>query len=83
MKKLYHIGEYAIGGTLEVQILSDAVKVIVKKYKTNKKIDDYVTNDFYKLNSYLNEVTSCYYADQILEWIDNNSKIFERKSYVF
>jgi len=70
MNKTYHIGEYAKGGTISVSVDS-SINLQAKEYKTNKVILEYNTTDTNDAYMKLLDWTSCYYADEILDDINN------------
>jgi len=67
--KVYRIGEYAIGGIIQVtERASEFIKtyqVQCKDWDTKEIIYD-KTCTFVELDSILNDLTSCYYADRII-----------------
>ena len=73
--KQFKIGEYAIGGIIKVIIYDNIVSIDALDYVTKKPIpfikESFNKSDKYKIDSYLNELTTCYYSDKILEFIYN------------
>lgn len=73
--KQFKIGEYAIGGIIKVIIYDNIVSIDALDYTTKKSIpfikESFNLNDKHKIDSYLNELTSCYYSNKILEYIYN------------
>lgn len=78
-RKTFKIGEYAVGG--KIQIAYDNKQVIVRAlgYKSNEIVSEQIfsnTNEVYWLISdYLNELTSSYWAGVILEYIVANTNV--------
>lgn len=78
-RKTFKIGEYAVGG--KIQIAYDKKQVIVRAlgYKSNEIVSERIfsnTNEVYWLISdYLNELTSSYWASVILEYIVANTNV--------
>ena len=75
--KTFKIGEYAIGGIIQVRITENVIKIDALDWTTKEKImgrefNAEVLNEDYEVIDYLNELTSSYYADQILEFIKKN-----------
>lgn len=71
MTKQFKIGEYAIGGIIKVSKVKDSVTIQALDWNTKKTIR---SNFFYlheqdRIDEYLNELTSCYYADKLLDYI--------------
>jgi hypothetical protein len=76
MKKQFKIGEYALGGIIEVIVKKDTVIIDALDYNTKKSIpfskaqfDIKYKNE---IDCYLNNLTTCYYSDKILEYIYKN-----------
>ena len=72
--KTFKIGEYAMGGIIQVKVTGKIIQVFVKEWDTNEVLrtgttsteDDGVER---KLSDFLNDVTSHYYAEQVMKWI--------------
>ena len=75
MKKTFKIGEYAIGGIIAVEINGGAVTISAKDWDTKNTImsESYSTDRLFEAEMYLNELTSCYYADKVMNFIKSNS----------
>lgn len=72
--KTFKIGEYAIGGIIEVLIREDLIVISAKDWKTKnfvkgQSFDPKSPDLLMKIDEYLNELTSSYYAEQILNYI--------------
>jgi len=78
-RKTFKIGEYAVGG--KIQIAYDKKQVIVRAlgYKSNEIVSERIfsnTNEVYwVINDYLNELTSSYWAGVILEYVVANTNV--------
>jgi hypothetical protein len=74
MKKQFKLGENAIGGIISINKTKTAVKIETLDYHDKHIIltANYDINEKYEINNYLNELTSCYYADKITEFIFKN-----------
>lgn len=82
--KTFKIGEYAIGGIIRVEIKGKVILVkALDYYSKNEVMSGSVLSDEYdakrKLSNFLHELTSSYYANKIMEWIENKVEI--RKPY--
>lgn len=72
--KTFKIGEYAIGGIIQVRTTSDTINIDALDWNSNQKIMGRefrvkamnVTNE---IDSYLNELTSSYYAEKVFDFI--------------
>lgn len=72
--KTFKIGEYAIGGIIQVRTTSDTINIDALDWNSKQKImgrefqvrSMNVTNE---IDNYLNELTSSYYADKVFDFI--------------
>lgn len=73
--KQFKIGEYCMGGIIQVNIQNSIVLISALDYSTKQIImsRNFNINDRGGIDEYLNDLTSCYYADNVLNYI--NSKI--------
>lgn len=78
--KRFRIGEYAIGGIIEARVTDEdpdyeviEVKALEWEDETKVVMSDWADTDHIKwynqIRNTLNEMTSSYHADQIMEWI--------------
>jgi hypothetical protein len=72
MQKTFRIGEYALGGIIKVIVDKNArIKIENRdwddKSLVQSEIFDFVDKN--KVEMYLEEVTSSYYADKVMNWI--------------
>jgi len=75
-KKQFKIGEYAIGGIISVDITGKVIQVKALDYFTKEVVSsgtELSTDEGsrWKLDEYLNDLTSYYHAEKILEWIES------------
>ena len=78
-KKTFKIGEYAIGGIIQVCTTSDTINIDALDWSTKEKImgREFRINMYdveYEIFKYLNELTSSYYADKVTDFIKENVK---------
>ena len=72
MQKTFRIGEYALGGIIKVIVDGNArIKIENRdwddKSLVQSEIFDFV--DKFKVQMYLEDVTSSYYAEKVMNWI--------------
>ena len=73
-KKTFKIGEYAVGGIITAEVVGKVILIKALDYNTKEEVSTgSVMSDErqaqWKLDSYLNELTSSYYASKVLDWI--------------
>jgi hypothetical protein len=73
-KKTWKIGEYAVGGIIEAMVNSEGNMVGIRnaEYKTGATISKQLFRwplDKSRLEMYLNDLTTSYYADKIIQWL--------------
>jgi hypothetical protein len=78
--KSFKIGEYAVGGIIRVDITGKVIQIKALDYFTKKEVSTGSTlatdpDVEGKIDDYLNELTSCYNAEKIMEWIKSKIKI--------
>lgn len=77
--KQFKIGEYAIGGIIKVDVRSTLVTIkALDYYSKNVVLEKTFNNDensYWNMNDFLNELTSSYYAEKVLEYIAQNSNV--------
>lgn len=81
--KTFKIGECAIGGIIQVKTTSNIVKIKALDWHTKEVVmedsflieDSFFYDPFQRVDDYLNELTSCYYADKVLSWIKPQIKL--------
>ena len=75
--KTFKIGEYAIGGIIQVRTTSQSISIDALDWNSRQKIMGRefqvravnVTNE---MDNYLNELTSSYYANKVMDFIKEN-----------
>jgi len=78
MTKTFKIGEYALGGTIRVSIpktlTTIKIDIIDSNFKTKKLINQYIYYSFdrIRMERDLFQITSGYWSDQILAWINKS-----------
>jgi hypothetical protein len=80
MKKMFKIGEYAIGGIIRVEIVKHVISVKALDWNTKKVVNSgYVVlterDASELLQEYLHTLTSSYYAEKILDWVRLYAKV--------
>lgn len=80
VKKRFNIGEYAIGGIIEVDISKQMIIIKALDYNTKKEIKKHYIelksmNVHDVLDDILHDLTSSYYADIIKDWIETKCDI--------
>ena len=77
--KTFKIGEYAVGGKIKVSITAQAVTIQALSYYYNAVVSETifsnVAGNYWQTREYLEELTSSYYADKVMEYIIANSSI--------
>lgn len=73
--KTFKIGEYAIGGIIQVEIKGKTVIINVRDYFTKELVTTgsvfrFQENARHMVKEFLNTVTTPYYTDNILKWLD-------------
>lgn len=76
-KKTFKIGEYAVGGIIQVCTTSNSITIDALEWNSKQKImgrefQVRAMNVSYEINNYLNELTSSYYADKVMDFIKEN-----------
>ena len=80
--KTWKIGEECVGGIIQAKVSEGTyfpqgttVKILVKDYKTAEIVDSRVFGRLHKNNLlvYLHDITSSYYAEEVMEWVKANA----------
>jgi mannose-6-phosphate isomerase-like protein (cupin superfamily) len=82
--KTFKIGEYAIGGIIQVDITGDAkVNIRALDWNTKQPVmgDVFAASDVRGMDNYLNELTSSFFAGKVMEWIEQNTGVDSRPNY--
>jgi len=86
-KKSFKIGEYAVGGIIQVELKGKMLSVKALDYNSKREVqsgsiltDEY--NAYWKTMNYLNELTSSYYADKIMKFIESKTELNNRSNFL-
>jgi hypothetical protein len=81
MKKTFRIGEYVVGGIIQVEIKKEIITVNFKDYYTKEIIltkDFRITNETIRdIQTFIEENGTVYYADKVTDYIKDNITIPE------
>jgi hypothetical protein len=74
--KTFKIGEYAVGGIIKVDVTGKVIQVKNLDWNTKEEVKSgscmtYEPNAKAKLMDYLEDVTSYYYAEKVMKWIES------------
>lgn len=85
--KSFKIGEYAVGGIIKVELKGKMLSVKALDYNSKNEVmsgsimtDEY--DAYWKTMNYLNELTSSYYADKIMEFIKSKTTLNNASRYL-
>ena len=72
--KTFKIGEYAVGGIISVEITGKVIQVKALDWNTKEVVQKgtIVSTDLNaesQLDTFLNDLTSYYYAEKVMNWI--------------
>ena len=69
--KTFKIGEYAVGGIIKVNVAGQSVNISALDWNTKEPVEseDFTINDMGGMDMFLNDLTSSYYAEKVLDWI--------------
>ena len=77
--KSFKIGEYAVGGIIKVTTSNTQVTIQALDYFSKNVVSEltFTLGDepYWKMKDYLNELTSSYYADKVMTYIETTSNI--------
>lgn len=77
--KTFRIGEYAVGGIIRVRINLNSVFIQALDWDTEKEVcsDSFPleSESYWLISDRLHELTTAYYADKILKFIEVNAGI--------
>ena len=86
-KKSFKIGECAVGGIIQVELKGKLLSVKALDYNSKREVqsgsiltDEY--NAYWKTMNYLNELTSSYYADKIMKFIESKTELNNRSNFL-
>ena len=74
--KQFKIGEYVVGGIIQVNIVGNNITINFRDYFTKEVIltEDFVSNSdrgYIELHNYLLHNGTVYYTDKVIEWIES------------
>ena len=74
--EIFRIGDYVVGGVIEVNILNDILNIKLLDFDTNdlilvEEIRINSSDSYFKTREFLEENGTPYYSDRILSWIEN------------
>ena len=80
MKKTFKLGEYCVGGIIEVRISRNKTMIGIRSASWGKNETLAVRLfrwelDSFRLELYLNELTTSYYASKIRDWVTINAGV--------
>ena len=75
--KTFNIGEYAVGGRIKVDISGSSITIQALDWNTKSVVEEKTFTFFMgrEMDMFLNELTSSFYADKIMEWIKTKVEI--------
>jgi len=73
--KAFKIGEWAVGGIIKVDITGQKVNISALDWNTKQPVqtDVFPISSIGEMDAFLNELTSSYYAEMVLNWINGKS----------
>ena len=83
--KQFKIGERAVGGIIKVDVTGKIIQIKCLEWFSKKEVQSgtATTDDpdaYRKVDVFLNEVTSSYHADKIMEWLKSKAS-FKKESW--
>jgi hypothetical protein len=74
--KQFKIGEYVVGGIIQVNILGNDITINFRDYYTKEVIltQDFVSDSprgYIELHNFLLHNGTAYYTDKVIKWIEN------------
>lgn len=84
--KSFKIGEYAVGGIIKAEVKGKVILIKALDYYSKKEVQTgsvlaTENNAKFKLDNFLNELTSSYYADKILKWVESKVELHKRDGW--
>ncbi len=85
--KQFKIGEYAVVGIIKVDASLDSVTIQALDYNTKSVVQTQTftlnrsflgavdSEKYWEMNDFLNELTSSYYAEKVMEYIETTANI--------
>jgi len=83
--KQFKIGEYAVGGIIKATVTGKVIQIQCLDWYSKKEVQSgtATTDDsdaYRKVDVFLNDVTSSYHADKIMEWLKSKAS-FKKESW--
>ena len=77
--RTFRIGEFAVGGIIRVRINLESIFIQTLDYDTEEEVtrNSFPLNDesYWLINDRLHELTSSFYAERIMKFIEENAEI--------
>lgn len=77
--KQFKIGEYAIGGIIKVTIELTTITIQALDYNTKNQVMSQTfelsDSSYWDMKDYLGELTSSYYTDKVMEYIEKTANV--------
>jgi hypothetical protein len=85
--KQFKIGEYAVGGIIKVDVSVESVTIQALDYNTKSVVQTQTftlnrsflgavdSGKYWAMKDFLNDLTSSYYADKVMEYIETTAHI--------
>ena len=88
MTKSFKIGEYAKGGIIKVDIVGKSLTIKALDYNSKKEVmsGSVMVDEFdarWKVLNYLNELTSSYYADKVMKYIESKVELHKGSGWIW
>ena len=81
--RTFRIGEYAVGGIIRVRINLESIFIQTLDWDTEKEVtrNSFPLNDesYWLISDRLHELTSSFYAERIMKFIEENAEIHSEK----
>jgi len=86
-RKTFKIGEYAVGGKIRILIKNKTIVVTALDWFKETTIISarylaYEPNVKHNIKEFLNELTTHYYSEKILEWIESKIDLKNEMDYI-
>jgi hypothetical protein len=85
MKKTFKIGEYVVGGIIEVETQKESIIINFRDYFSKEivltKTFPFNNNIIREIQFFIEENGTCYYADKVTQYIKDKVKLPEPSSW--
>lgn len=86
-RKTFKIGEYAVGGKIRILIKNKTIVITALDWFKETTIISarylaYEPNVKHNIKEFLNELTTHYYSEKILEWIESKIDLKNEMDYI-